>query len=179
MPESLVFRQSAGRVWLIAVSALCVFLLGDVVVRAGWFDAFLIAPWMLLVIWLVWIFQELPRIVADEKGVRLQNVLRIVEIPWTAVEEVRLRYQTEFRLRDGGTVTAWGGAGRRLHITVKRMGPDRAVEQAELLSELHERSRGTGGEVVRTWDVRAIAALVVIVIWAGGALAITGGPAVG
>lgn len=177
--DRIVFRSAAGWVWLALVGALAAFLLGDVVVRAGWYDALLMAPWFLLVAWIVWVFQTSPRIEADARGVVLVNVLRVVRISWPAVREVRLRYQAVFHLRDGGRISAWGGAGRRLHLSLARRGADPAAEQVEALEHLREEADPGEKTVRRSWDVSALIALVVIAAWAAWALAVTGGSALG
>ncbi|WP_110588657.1 PH domain-containing protein [Microbacterium suaedae] len=182
MPESaekLVFRSVMGWVWLGIAAVVCGYLLIDMAVRAGAWDAFLVAPWLLAILWVVWVFQTIPRVEADEKGARLFNLLRIVELPWSAVSGVRLRYSAEFELRDGTRVTAWGGSSRRLHRSLKRASEDPAEVEIEQLQRLHANAAGGSGVVTRTWEWRAVAVGVVLAAWIAFSLLQTGGFSLG
>ncbi|NHI17316.1 PH domain-containing protein [Microbacterium excoecariae] len=174
-PHPVVFRSVLGWVWLGLAAAVSVFLVADMAVRASAWDAFLVAPWLAAVVWLVWIFQTAPRIVADARGVRFHNVLRIVDVPWSAVRSLRLRYSVELTLRSGGTVTAWGGASRRMHRSLKRQDVDPAELQVESLEQLHAQAEEGPADVRRGWDWPAVATGAVIVVWIAFSLGVTGG----
>src|SRR5690606_19590938 len=105
--DKYVVRSTLGWVWFGLAALVCGYLLVDMAIRGSVWDAFLVAPWLGGVCWLVWIFQVSPRIVADDEGARVVNVLRVIDLPWSTVESVRLRYNTEFVLRTGAKVTAW------------------------------------------------------------------------
>jgi hypothetical protein len=174
--DKYVFRSTLGWVWFGLAVAVCGYLLIDMAVRASVWDAFLVTPWLAGICWLVWIFQVSPRIVADEDGARVVNVLRVIDMPWSAVESVRLKYNAEFVLRTGAKVTAWGGSSRRLHKSIKRRSvEDPAEQEAEALQRLHADTSNRGGYVNRTWDVPALAALLVIVVWIAFSLIQKGG----
>ncbi|WP_156762053.1 PH domain-containing protein [Microbacterium karelineae] len=178
MPDSartLVFRSVIGWVWLGIAAIVCAYLLIDMAVRAGAWDAFLVAPWLLAIVWVVWVFQVIPRVEADEDGARLFNVLRIVELPWSAVAGVRLRYSAEFTLHDGARITAWGGSSRRMHRSLKRASEDPAEVEVEQLQRLHANAAGGSGTATRRWDVRAVVAGIAIVVWIAFSLIQTGG----
>lgn len=179
MPSSsdkYVFRSTLGWVWFGVAVLVCGYLLVDMAIRGGVWDAFLVAPWLIGVCWLVWIFQVSPRIVADDDGARVVNVLRVIELPWSTVEAVRLRYNMEFQLRTGAKVTAWGGSSRRLHKSLKRRSAeDPAEQEAEALQRLHANSNDRSGRVHRTWDMPALIALAVIIVWIAFSLIQTGG----
>jgi len=174
--DKYVFRSTLGWVWFGLAALVCGYLLVDMAIRGSVWDAFLVAPWLGGVCWLVWIFQVSPRIVADEDGARVVNVLRVIDLPWSTVESVRLRYNAEFVLRTGAKVTAWGGSSRRLHKSLKRRSvEDPAEQEAEALQRLHANTRNSSGYVHRTWDVPALIALAVIVVWIVFSLIQTGG----
>ncbi|HLS92174.1 MAG TPA: PH domain-containing protein [Microbacterium sp.] len=180
MPRSAdkyVFRSSLGWVWFVLAAGVSAWLLVDMAVRASVWDAFLVAPWLLLVVWFVWVFQLSPRIEADEQGARLVNLLRVVDLPWTAVQGVRLRYSAEFQLRAGGRpITAWGGASRRMHRSIRRrQAEDPAEEQVAALQRLHAQASGDPAAVRRSWDVWPLAAAGVILVWLVFSLSVTGG----
>lgn len=164
-------RGNAGIVWLVVTAVVVLFLLGDVVVRGSWYEALLIAPWLLLPVWFVWVFLYAPRVTADRHGVRVRNPLRTTSVPWSAVREITLRWQTAFRLADGREVQAWAIPAKRPN---RRTHDQPAERETEILQELHESAQGAdGGEVRRNWDAPAIASLVVILAWAAVAVALT------
>lgn len=174
--DKYVFRSSLAWVWTGLALAVCAYLLIDMGIRASMWDAFLVAPWLLLVCWTVWLFQVVPRIEADERGARVYNLLRIVDLPWSAVAGVRLRYNVEFTLRSGGIVAAWGGSSRRLHLSIKhRSAEDPAMEETEALQRLHANAEAGSAVVTRRWNAPALAALVVIVVWIAFSLMQTSG----
>lgn len=179
MPQDdnrFVFRSTIGWVWFGIAAFVSAYLIVDMVVRASAWDAFLVAPWLLAICWVVWVFQVVPRIDANERGVRLYNLLRIVDLPWAAVSEVRLRYSTEFDLRAGGTVVAWGGSSRRLHRSIKRRSEeDPAESEAEALQRLHAQAGRGPSEVGRTWEWFSVASAIVIVAWLVFSLLMTRG----
>ena len=174
--DNYVFRSTLGWVWFGLAVVICGYLLVDMVIRASVWDGFLVAPWLIGICWLVWIFQVSPRIVAGESGVRLVNVLRVIDLPWSTVESVRLRYNAEFQLRSGSKITAWGGSSRRLHKSLKRRtAEDPAEQEAEALQRLHANTTNRDGYVRRGWDIPALIALAIIVVWIAFSLIQTGG----
>ncbi|MBP2437752.1 PH domain-containing protein [Microbacterium amylolyticum] len=171
----IVFRSTSGWVSLALVAVVSAVLLGDVAIRSSLYDAFLVAPWLLAVAWFVWVFSAWPQIDADSAGVRLRNPLRVIDIPWARVESIRLRFQAEFTLRDGGRVTAWGGAGRRMRGPRKNGGEDPAELQVEALEQLHEESGPSDRAVSRTFDPLTVGIGVLVLIWLGGSVTLAGG----
>lgn len=164
--DKIVFRSTIGWVWFGLATLVSAYLVIDMAVRAGLWDAFLVAPWLLVICWIVWVFQVAPRIEAGDTGARLHNVLRVIDLPWSAVAEVRLRYSAEFELRAGGKITAWGGSSRRLHRSIgRRTSEDPADGEAEVLQRLHKHAVGGAAPVTRTWDWASIGAAIVIAAW--------------
>ncbi|WP_091354476.1 PH domain-containing protein [Microbacterium sp. LKL04] len=179
-----VFRAPSGTVALILASIVTLLLLVDAVVRAGWGEMLLLAPWMLLVLWFIYVATFVSHVAVDARGATVQNLLRVVRIPWDRVSDIGIRYQVRFTLDDGRTVSAFGGpvAGRPPRPGLRpdpspraRIPP--ALRDLELIREqwLSASETGSGaGRVVRGWDLRAIFALVVIVAWALSAVIISG-----
>lgn len=164
--NKLVFRSVMGWVWFGLATAIAAFLLVDMAIRGSVWDAFLVAPWLAAICWVVWVFQVVPRIEADDSAARLFNLLRVIDVPWGTVAEVRLRYNVEFTLRQGGKITAWGGSSRRLHRSIgRRSAEDPADSEAEALQRLHSHADGSPGAVTKTWDWPSIAAAIVIAAW--------------
>lgn len=174
--DKYVFRSTLGWVWFGLAVVVCGYLLVDMAIRASVWDAFLVTPWLAGICWLVWIFQVSPRIEADEDGARVVNVLRVIDMPWSTVESVRLKYNAEFVLKTGAKVTAWGGSSRRLHKSIRRRAAeDPAEQEAEALQRLHANTTNRDGYVHRSWDIPAVVALAVIVVWIAFSLIQTGG----
>lgn len=172
------FSATGATVLLVAVAVLVIGLLVDAVVRAGIGSALLLAPWPLLVLWVVYVVGVASDIRADEEGVQVQNMLRRTWIPWSRVEQVGLRWQLEFTLDDGRVIACLGGPSRS---RPRRLGPERTREKGNAdtddgiarLRKLRAQSTAPADAVVvRSWDGPVLIALAVIVIWAVAAVLI-------
>ncbi len=171
-----VFRAASGTVALVVAGIVTVLLLIDAVVRAGWGEMLLLAPWMLLVLWFIYTATFISHVSVDSDGATVQNFLRITRIPWQTVTDITLRYQVRFELADGRTVNAFGGpvAGRPARPGLRpdtspsaRIPP--ALRDLELIRDRWQAAteKVTSGEqILRAWDLRAAGALVVILLWA-------------
>jgi hypothetical protein len=180
-----VFRAASGTIALIAVSAIGAFLLGDAALRAGWAQALLLAPWVLLVVWSVYVMMYASCVVIDASGATVQNYVRRTWMPWARIEDVRMRWQAVFTLDDGTEVKAFGGPvagrpGRAERRAKARPGSaPPALQELGLIQDQWQTAREEGapkGDVRRSWDLGTLCALAVIVVWAFVAVIITGGP---
>ncbi len=164
---SATIRNRSGIVWLVVVGALAVFLLVDVAARGGFFQVLLLAPWLLLPIWVVLAFLVLPALTVDDRGVLVRNPFRRTAFGWSRVREVDSRWQIGFRLVDGRSVQAFGAPLRR--------GRAAASDSGELDHVLALRNAGTRGDdpVVLRWNLGVLAALAVLLVWAAVAVAVT------
>lgn len=171
---------------MIISGVVAVFLLGDAALRAGWGEMLLLAPWVLLAVWLVYLLTYSSAIELDAGGVTVQNFLRRTRLPWGAIEDVRLRYQVVFVHGDGRELRAYGGpaAGRpgrpsRTRADGGRREPPalREVDAIRGRWDAAVRAGAEGGGPTRSWDVFSLITLAIIVVWAAGAVVITGGPA--
>lgn len=190
-----VLRATSGTVALIVAAVAAVLLLGDALLRAGAVEMLRLAPWVLLAVWAVYVLMYASHIAFDAREVVVQNYLRVTRVPWRRVEDVALRWQVVFALRDGATVTAYGGpvVGRpgRAPRGESRRG-DRSSEGASEgaravpaslreVAQLRdawqsaERDPGAPEPTRRSWDVPALAALAVIIVGAVVATLSTGG----
>jgi len=149
-----------------------VILLGDATIRAGVFSLLLLAPWVLLVLWVIYVTVFASAVVTDADGITVQNLLRRTRIAWSAVADIDLRYQLVITTVDGRRVTCFGGPvsgrpargrlaqeqGRRLPPAIKDL--DRLLDDLEAARE-----RGAGdGRVTRSWDVPALVAVAVLIV---------------
>lgn len=171
---------------MIVSGVVALFLLGDAVVRAGWGEMLLLAPWVLLAVWFVYLLMYASVIETDAGAVTVQNFLRRTRLPWGAVRDVRLRYQVVFVYDEGRELKAFGGpvAGRpgrpsRTRVDGGRREPP-ALHEVEAIRRRWEAAVDSGvpgGTPTRSWDLWGLGSLAVIVAWALVAVVIAGGPA--
>lgn len=126
-PGARVFRQGAARffawVWLVFAAANFVDLIWH-----GRDVASLVAAAALLVgCGIAYAIGLRPRIVADEEGVHLHNLLRDVHLPWRAVERI-----------EGGDAVYVHAQGRRFRAFVLQTSP-RNRARAEIKARRDER----------------------------------------
>ena len=148
-------------------------LLGDALLRAGIVSLLLLAPWVLLLLWGVYVAVFASSVATDDDGITVQNFLRRTRIPWAAVEDIVLRFQLIVVTKDGRRVTCYGGPVSARPATPRRRGrgddgprPPAGLRDLEGIRALWEDAvaRGAGdGEVRRGWDVPALIALAVLV----------------
>ena len=168
-------RPTSGRVWLSLSAVLAVGLLIDVVIRGGWLQAVLVAPWPLALVWFIYVFVYAPHVVADETGVTVHNVLRVIRAPWAAIDDIVMRWQLEIRLTQaagGKTIQAWGVPARRPR---GRMRDQPADVEAEILREMKLNADADRSDVrvTRSWDLIGVVGLAVVVVWAAIAVSVT------
>lgn len=175
--------DASGPVSLVLSALLALFLLGDAVVRAGWGQMLMLAPWVLLGLWVVYVVAFVSFVRIDDDGVVVQNLLRRTSFGWDRVRDVDLRWQLVFSLDDGSDVTCYGGPARGR--PVRRATGDDEVTAPTSLRELTairdrwetaQRRTPTPAEsrIRRTWDGRALIALAVIAAWAVASMLIAG-----
>jgi hypothetical protein len=180
------YRAPTGIAVLVVCTILAVFLLGDAVVRGSWTQMLLYAPWVLLVLWLIYAISVVSMVRVDEEGATVQNVLRRTAFGWRRVAELDLRWQLDFTLDDGKKLACWGGPGRAQSPRLSRRSGELKVPQSlQALTEVRTRwenaaeqpvrtaGEGVDAPIRRSWDWPAIGALVVIVAWAAIAVAVT------
>jgi len=178
-PEATrTFRAASGPVSLVLCSLLALFLLGDAVVRGGWVQTLLLAPWVLLGLWVVYEIAFVSSVRIDDHGAVVQNMLRRTSFGWNRVRDVDLRWQLVFSLDDGSDVTCFGGPTRSRPAR-RATGDDEAAKAPagiRDLTEIRDRwqaaSAGADARVSRSWDGPALIVLVAIVAWAVAAVLI-------
>lgn len=178
-PEAArTFRAASGPVFLIVCALLALFLLGDAVLRAGWGSMLLLAPWILLGLWVVYEVAFVSFVRIDDAGGTVQNMLRRTTFGWRRVRDIDLRWQLVFSLDDGTDVTCYGGPARaRQRRTVGRQDEERkAPTSLRDLTDIRDRWEASDlaadAPIRRTWDGPAIIGLAVIVVWAVAAVLI-------
>jgi hypothetical protein len=169
------YRASSGLVILIPSVLLALFLLGDAVVRGSWGQMLLLAPWVLLALWLVYELSYVSSVRVDAEGVVVQNMLRRTSFGWKSVRDIDLRWQLQFSLDDGRELTCYGGPARARPPRPVRGGESEAKAPSGLralttIRDLWEAAAAEDSSIRRTWDVPALIVLAVIVAWAIGAI---------
>ncbi|MGP6171586.1 PH domain-containing protein [Microbacterium sp. A204] len=171
-----VFRVTGSVVLFVLCALVAAALLIDAAVRSGGAQALLLAPWMLLVLWAVYVVGIASDVRADRRGVHVQNLLRRTWIPWSRVKRIAMRWQLELTLDDGVVVRCFGSPARS---RPRRIGPERTREDGNETAEdgiaRMQRLRldaeiQPDAVVVRTWDWASIIALAVLVVWAAVAV---------
>jgi len=162
-------RSRAGYVWLLLASVVVLALLVDVFVRSGLPLTLRIAPWLLLVVWFLWVVFASPHIQVRDGGVDVHNPLRVTEIPWSQVESITLRWQIVFHLHDGRQVAAWAAAARRPHR--QGQGKGQPIDrELEILRERHAAASTSPtpapqSPVRRRWTLPALLILTALLAW--------------
>lgn len=177
------YRAATGIAMLAGCAAISVFLLVDVAVRAGAEQVLLYAPWVLLVLWLVYESSVVSKVRVDDDGVQVQNFLRRTSFGWRRVTEVDLRWQLDFVLEDGRKLSCWGGPGRIQSPKMVRKGDTSEIkvpQSLQILSDVQtrweravQREVGADAPIRRSWDWPALIALALILAWAATAVALT------
>ena len=77
----------------------------------------LLAPWVLLGLWVVYEIAFVSVVRVDGEGAMVQNMLRRTSFGWSRVRDIDLRWQLVFSLEDGSELSSYGGPALSLiHI---------------------------------------------------------------
>lgn len=159
---------------LAVAAAVAVVLLADAALRGGWWDAALLAPWVALGVWAVYVGLYASAVTTDDEGILIQNLLRRIRVPWSAVADIRLRYQVVVVTADGARISCYGGpAAGPASATVRRRGGG-AGRALRVTAEIRDAWRAApsqpDGSIRRGWDRPALIALTAIVVAAAVAV---------
>jgi hypothetical protein len=173
-----VYRSPAGLLGLIGSAVVAALLLVDALVRSGLVTTLLIAPWVLLVLWAVYVAVFCSVVTTDAAGITAQNFLRRSVVPWGAIADIELRYQLTIVTHDGLRIACFGGpaSGRPRRTTEAGARVPRALREVDVIRDDWERAvreGAAGGPVVRSWDVPTLIALAVLVAAAAVAVAVS------
>ncbi|WP_435743686.1 PH domain-containing protein [Microbacterium sp. PMB16] len=166
------FRAASGPVAIVVGAGLALFLLGDAVARAGWGQMLLLAPWVLLLLWVVYVNSFASSVRIDDDGVTVVNLLRRTTFGWSRVRAVDLRWQLVFSLDDGKDLSCYGGPAKAgvIRLPSRSDGEERVPAGVRALEEIEERREAApdtaDAPIRRSWDRVAVISLGVIVVWA-------------
>ncbi|KJL46937.1 hypothetical protein RS84_03580 [Microbacterium hydrocarbonoxydans] len=171
------FRAPSGLFAIGIAVLLALFLLGDAVARAGWGRMLLLAPWILLALWIVYENAYVSSVRIDDEGATVQNLLRRTSFGWKRVRSIELRWQLVFLLDDGRKLSCYGGPAKAGPMRRPgRVGDASEPAGVRSLAEIEERWEAApetaDAPITRSWDWPALIALGVIVVWAVAAILI-------
>lgn len=143
-------------------------------------SAILLAPWILLALWGIYVGVFASSVITSADGLLVQNFLRVTRIPFSAVADIRMRYQLVIETTEGRTITCYGGpvsarSGSRRAATDDR--PAAGSQDAERIIDAWQEAiepTAVAAPVRRMWDAPALVALVALAVWAGIAIAVVG-----
>ncbi|MFC7789983.1 PH domain-containing protein [Microbacterium sp. MAHUQ-60] len=175
------FRPWTGIVLLAVTALAAVYLLGDAVVRAGFAQMMLLAPWVLFALWVMYAASAASMLRVSDRGAVVQNLLRRTTFGWAHVRDVDFRWQMEFHLDDGTKITAMGGPARSRprrqtpqEREVEGIRPPTGVRELEGVRERwRAASADADAPIRRGWDWPALAVLLALIVWAATAVALT------
>jgi hypothetical protein len=170
----VTYRAGSATAVLVVSAVVAVALLLDAAVRGGVPTALLLAPWVLLLLWGVYVTSFASHVRTDADGITVQNLLRRTRVPWAEVEDISFHLQLRIHTRDGRRITCWGGpAAARPPRRPLAGSPDARVpapmRDLDRILEAWESAREAGsgsGDVVRAWDVPAVVCGAILVILA-------------
>lgn len=158
----------------------CAFALVMTMIQTGARDIFSVIPWLGLAILALWAFYWNPRVIIDDDGVRMVNVLITAQIPWRAITEVESRWALALHTT-AGKFTAWaapaaGGASAMRQARHERAGNEPAsLSPAQESAHLVEarlaadhfgvtgrRATSSDVSITRHWQVTAAGAALLI-----------------
>jgi len=106
--ERIVLRP-ASALWTFGiVAAFLLWLFSDAVIRGAWEYALTALPWLLLILWVVYVVVLRPCVALGPDGITIVNVFRRHRVPWLLVDDFTTRFSLLVRLRDGRTIRSWG-----------------------------------------------------------------------
>ncbi|WP_231587806.1 PH domain-containing protein [Microbacterium oxydans] len=157
---------------MVLTGLLALFLLGDAALKSGCGPMLLLAPWVLLGLWVVYEISFVSHVRVDGEGVLVQNLLRRTSFGWSQVRDIDLRWQLVFSLQDGADLTSFGGPAHARPRRSRMRDEDAQTAPAGLrdLTDIRDRWQAAGvtasTSISRQWDWKALGALGIILAWA-------------
>lgn len=124
------FRPAFGRGLTVVVATLGA-LIAVAAVVSGIDDAVATVPWILLFVTCCWVIFWHPRVIVTDASVRIVNVTRTIDVPWSSIVDLETRWALTL-ITDHGRFEAWagpppsaGGAARTARRSRRRAGDER------------------------------------------------------
>lgn len=112
------FRPTFGKVLTVAIGATCAIATVWVIADDGAVGLIEVGPWLALVAGACWATFWNPRIVVDDSGVQLVNVLRTITLPWPAIQAVDTKFALTL-ITAYGKFTGWAAPAPGAHAAVR------------------------------------------------------------
>lgn len=158
------FRATSTVITFWVAVGFATVLVGDAVFRGAWSTVLAYLPPVLLVLWVLWLALWRTSVRALPDRVIVTNLVRIHDVPWSRVAEVRQRGQVTLELDDSRQLVCWG-APFPPKPGARRTGRRRPVESFATILDHYRGSAPRSSEpVTRRWDLVAIAPGVVLVL---------------
>lgn len=172
-PRAHTVRSLSGLVTSGLAAAVAVFLLGDAVIRGSW-DVFIqYAPWLLLIVWGIYVGIGASVIRWDDAALTAQNFLRRHRVPWARITGVDIRYQVRLETDQGSEIALIGGPAAGRPPRPVRPGTPRSEppivrlrDDVEAAWEAHREDAAADAPIMRTWDWLLIGVFVILAVWA-------------
>lgn len=147
--ERLVLRSRSAYLLFGLVALIVVAMAVDGFVRGAAWQTLLVLPWLVAILWFIYLVLLRPCAVVDAQGVTVVNVFRRHRIPWPRLAEVVSRYQLTLTRDDGRRVSSWGAP--TTGVGGGRFGASRLPGMRSLVA----RPTPTGGTLSALEDMRA------------------------
>jgi energy-coupling factor transporter transmembrane protein EcfT len=158
------FRATSTVVVFWVSVAFAALLVGDAVFRGAWSTVLAYLPPVLLVLWVLWLVLWRTSVRALPDRVIVTNLVRIHDVPWDRVAEVRQRGQVTLELDDSRQLLCWGGPFPA-KPGIPRSSRRRPADSFAATLDHYRRSAPPSTEPVRRrWDVVAIVLGIVLVL---------------
>jgi len=164
------FRATSTVVSFWVIVAFATVLIGDAVIRAAWPTVVAYLPPILLALWGFWLVLWRTSVRAEPDRVIVRNLLRVHEVPWSRVVDVRQRGQVVLELDDARQLSCWGGPfpqkpGVPRRPQVRQAKSPRPNANFSDVLETYRRSAPPSAEPARRrWDFVGLAIGVVLLI---------------
>lgn len=103
------FRATSTVITFWVAVGFAAVLVGDACLRGAWATVLAYLPPVLFVLWLLWLVLWRTSVRALPDRVIVTNLLRVHDVPWSRVVEVRQRGQVTLELDDSRQLLCWGG----------------------------------------------------------------------
>lgn len=140
--QPYVYRPTFGRLLVFATILLSVIAVVLVLVTEGPGPTVQVLPWVALFTGASWLLFYNPRVVVDDSGVLLVNVLRTLHLPWPSIQRVDTKWALTL-VTSLGTYTAWA-APAPSRMSARRL----SRRESEVLPE----STYLGQDLIRPGD---------------------------
>jgi hypothetical protein len=138
--------RPASALWTFGiVAAFLLWLFTDAVIRGAWAYALSALPWLLLILWVVYVVMLRPCVALGPDGITIVNVFRRHRIPWTLVDDFTTRFSLLVRLTDGRAIRSWGAPSTGIDRPFQTGSPDSRFAAPEQPRAAGVRRPGSSG----------------------------------